>query len=323
MFKPQQMATITMVAAVISALILVLPLLGISLPSRVGGNEPLACAMTAQGGNLVGFDISQCALFETLYADCASDSSSIMVTQGSYKDESFFAGKICNLNDQANNKMYFQKETITKIIEINPDAVGGTGHLLVAYPTVVQNCYLNPSTVCAQYAPGSNECLNCVGQNGGGPEEEEWCCIGGIPTLPECYERAAQSFTMPEAGDYSAVNIFMTEVTHPGIPLTFCLATSVGDGVTCISEIDDTVALGWNHIDMPTVSLNAGQLYYLHFFGPWTEAELSQATVSIWDSKASGNLNIYPEGNQYQRGCGTNVWQARAGEWAITVEYQA
>ena len=49
MLKPQQMATITMVAAVISALILVLPLLGISLPSRVGAVaewEPLTgCSM--------------------------------------------------------------------------------------------------------------------------------------------------------------------------------------------------------------------------------------------------------------------------------------
>lgn len=49
MLKPQQIAWITMVAAVISALLIGLPVLGVNLPTRQAALEPLACAIAQEG----------------------------------------------------------------------------------------------------------------------------------------------------------------------------------------------------------------------------------------------------------------------------------
>ena len=114
-FIQKNMGMITMVAAVITALILALPMIGIQLPTREGGNEALACAMTA-GSNMVGFDVSQCAMFEMMYADCSPSSGTILVTQGSYKDQSFNTDGVCNLNDKANNRMYFESTALSDIV---------------------------------------------------------------------------------------------------------------------------------------------------------------------------------------------------------------
>ena len=94
----KNMGMITMVAAVISVLILALPIIGVNLLTKEGGNEPIDCVIVSSH-NIVGFDVSQCGHLRMMYPDCHLGTNSYRVTQGAYKDEIFNTGGGCPINE--------------------------------------------------------------------------------------------------------------------------------------------------------------------------------------------------------------------------------
>ena len=112
-FIQKNMGMITMVAAVISALILALPIVGVNLTTKEGAGE-LKCLMMVGGGNNVGFDESVCELFYSRLTTsehyyCTSfGGAELTVNAGRFKGQSVFTNFRCTSSTGAGTT-YFQR----------------------------------------------------------------------------------------------------------------------------------------------------------------------------------------------------------------------